>query len=62
MEAGFARLNDLTVIRVSHGLAKHVLSEFGDPAQRNGIAIGFDGRYNSKRCAYYDSLLSAIFW
>ncbi|TKR78335.1 hypothetical protein L596_019154 [Steinernema carpocapsae] len=49
MEAGFARLNDLTVIQLSHGMAIHMRNEFRRESQ--GIAIGFDGRYNSKRFA-----------
>jgi phosphomannomutase len=48
MEAGFARLNDLTIIQVSHGMAKHVIEEFGAGNTR-GIAVGYDGRFNSKR-------------
>ncbi|KAI1707896.1 phosphoglucomutase/phosphomannomutase, alpha/beta/alpha domain I domain-containing protein [Ditylenchus destructor] len=50
MEAGFARLNDLTVIQISHGMAKHVINEFGAQKLR-GIAVGYDGRFNSKRFA-----------
>uniref|UniRef100_A0A914C422 Phosphoglucomutase (alpha-D-glucose-1,6-bisphosphate-dependent) n=1 Tax=Acrobeloides nanus TaxID=290746 RepID=A0A914C422_9BILA len=49
MEAGFNRLNDLTVIQLTHGMAKHMLAQF--PRESNGVAIGFDGRYNSRRFA-----------
>lgn len=48
MEAGFARLNELTIIQLSHGMAHHILNEL-DGKSINGVAIGFDGRYNSKR-------------
>uniref|UniRef100_A0A1I7ZZH6 Phosphoglucomutase-2 n=1 Tax=Steinernema glaseri TaxID=37863 RepID=A0A1I7ZZH6_9BILA len=49
MEAGFARLNDLTVLQLTHGMAKHMLKEF--PRESRGVAIGFDGRFNSRRFA-----------
>lgn len=48
MEAGFARLNDLTVIQLSYGMSRHLLNELGEQSNI-GIVIGFDGRYNSKR-------------
>ncbi|KHJ86090.1 phosphoglucomutase/phosphomannomutase, alpha/beta/alpha domain I [Oesophagostomum dentatum] len=50
MEAGFGRLNDLTIITVTHGFARHVLAELGDK-KPTGVAIGYDGRHNSKRFA-----------
>jgi len=50
MEAGFARLNDLTVIQVSHGFARY-LNEQTKGRDSRGVAIGYDGRYNSKRFA-----------
>uniref|UniRef100_A0A915ELV9 Phosphoglucomutase-2 n=1 Tax=Ditylenchus dipsaci TaxID=166011 RepID=A0A915ELV9_9BILA len=50
MEAGFARLNDLTIIQVSHGMAKHIIQVFG-AENLKGVAVGFDGRYNSRRFA-----------
>ncbi|KAF8357845.1 hypothetical protein PRIPAC_92840, partial [Pristionchus pacificus] len=49
MEAGFARLNDLTIIQLSHGFARHVKNVY--PGESRGVAIGFDGRHNSKRFA-----------
>lgn len=52
MEAGFARLSDLTIIQISHGMARHVINSFGgDRCSQGGIAIGYDGRYNSQRFA-----------
>ncbi|KAK0417460.1 hypothetical protein QR680_013022 [Steinernema hermaphroditum] len=49
MEAGFARLNELTVLQLSHGMAVHLRNEF--QRESSGVAIGFDGRFNSKRFA-----------
>lgn len=48
MEAGFSRLNELTIIQLSHGMARHILNNLGRQST-NGVVIGFDGRYNSKR-------------
>lgn len=48
MDAGFARLNDLTIIRVTHGFATHMNTVFAGK-KSNGVAIGYDGRHNSKR-------------
>jgi len=48
MGAGFARLNSLTIIQTSQGLAEHLLK--GGNASR-GIVIGYDARHNSKKFA-----------
>lgn len=50
MGAGTTRMNDVTVIQASQGLAKYVKECF-ENAQSAGVVIGFDGRYNSQR--YY---------
>ena len=47
MQAGFGRLNDLTIIQITRGFARHMLNVYGQP--KNGVAIGFDGRHNSRR-------------
>ena len=47
MAAGFARLNDLTIIQITHGFARHMKAVY--TGESNGIAIGFDGRHNSRR-------------
>ncbi|KJH40672.1 phosphoglucomutase/phosphomannomutase, alpha/beta/alpha domain II [Dictyocaulus viviparus] len=54
MDAGFACLNDLTIIQITHGFAKHLLSEC-QGKKLNGVAIGYDGRHNSKRFAHLAS-------
>ncbi|KAL3120607.1 hypothetical protein niasHT_007899 [Heterodera trifolii] len=51
MEAGFARLNELTIIQLSHGMARHLASEMGEDGKKKGVVIGFDGRHQSKRFA-----------
>lgn len=55
MEAGFTRMNSLTVIQASQGLADYVIQR--DPNARNmGIVIGFDGRHNSLKFAKLSAL------
>jgi len=51
MGAGFARINDLTVIQASQGLLRYMRLSFPDDLQERGIVIGYDGRHNSKRFA-----------
>ncbi|KAG0642870.1 hypothetical protein HOY80DRAFT_569312 [Tuber brumale] len=68
MEAGFSRMNDVTVIQASQGLASYLNSECPQPS----VVIGYDHRHNSERFAkltaaamirygikvyYYDSLV-----
>lgn len=50
MRAGTNRMNDVTIIQASQGLAKYAKECFED-AQSAGVVIGYDGRYNSQR--YY---------
>ena len=50
MEAGFARMNSLTVIQASQGLAEHLLRMDGD-AKTKGVVIGRDARFNSAKFA-----------
>lgn len=51
MGAGFSRLNSLTIIQTSQGLAHYLLDEGGTSAASAGVVIGYDGRYNSKKFA-----------
>lgn len=48
MQAGFSRMNDLTVIQASQGLAAYILQVVPSGAS---IVIGHDHRYNSSRFA-----------
>ncbi|KAI9830244.1 MAG: hypothetical protein M1819_005771 [Sarea resinae] len=57
MEAGFSRLNSVTIIQASQGLAAYVLQQIPEAATR-GIVIGYDGRHNSERFA---KLAAAVF-
>lgn len=50
MGAGFARLNSLTIIQTSQGLAEYLLSSFPDTSTA-GVVIGYDARHNSKKFA-----------
>ncbi|VDN02032.1 unnamed protein product [Thelazia callipaeda] len=49
MEGGFCRLNDLTILMLTHGFAVHLKNTYN--RESNGVAIGFDGRHNSKKWA-----------
>ncbi|KAJ2116025.1 hypothetical protein IW146_001847 [Coemansia sp. RSA 922] len=46
MEAGYSRLNRLTVITASQGLAAYVAKAVGG-AQQRGVVVGHDHRHNS---------------
>ncbi|KAI9318255.1 hypothetical protein BX666DRAFT_1936551 [Dichotomocladium elegans] len=46
MEAGFSRMNDLTVLQASQGLAKYLL-ETVDDAKAKGVVVGHDHRHHS---------------
>lgn len=47
MEAGFSRMNRLTVIQTSQGLAQYLLDNVRG-SKEAGIVIGYDGRHNSR--------------
>ena len=48
MGAGYSRINSLTIIQTSQGLAAYLLNE---GIASRGIVIGYDARHNSKRFA-----------
>ena len=50
MGAGFSRMNSLTVIQASQGLADYLLEKHPDAALA-GMVIGHDARHNSKKFA-----------
>nr|XP_050040092.1 phosphopentomutase-like [Dermacentor andersoni] len=50
MGPGYAAMNDLVIIQTSQGVAKYVQSMLPD-ATKKGVAVSFDGRYNSHRFA-----------
>lgn len=50
MGAGFSRLNCLTVLQTSQGLAEYLLQEDSGSAAA-GVVIGYDARHNSKKFA-----------
>jgi phosphoglucomutase len=57
MEAGFSRMNSLTVIQASQGLAEYLLQT--DPqVKTRGVVIGIDARHNSDKFA---KLVAAVF-
>jgi phosphomannomutase len=50
MKAGFAYMNDLTVIQASQGLATYLEKTVSNGKQQ-GVIVGYDGRHNSRRFA-----------
>ncbi|KAG2216869.1 hypothetical protein INT45_009400 [Circinella minor] len=50
MEGGFSRMNDLTVLQTSQGLAKYLLKMVHDAKER-GVVIGHDHRHHSENFA-----------
>ncbi|PLW23780.1 hypothetical protein PCASD_08721 [Puccinia coronata f. sp. avenae] len=50
MSAGFSRMNDVTVIQASQGLAAYLIQDVPD-ATKKGIVVGHDHRHNSERFA-----------
>ncbi|KAA8897079.1 hypothetical protein FN846DRAFT_964315 [Sphaerosporella brunnea] len=50
MQAGFARMNDLTVIQASQGLAEYIVSSWPSRSTPS-VVIGHDHRHNSRRFA-----------
>jgi len=50
MEAGFTRMNCVTVIQASQGLAAYLLEQAPE-VKRRGVVIGHDARHNSKKFA-----------
>ena len=58
MGAGFSRLNSLTIIQTSQGLAQYLLEQGGASAVTAGVVIGYDARHNSKK---FGQLAAAAF-
>lgn len=50
MEAGFSRMNDVTVLQASQGLAEYILG-VTERTKEASIVVGHDHRHNSKRFA-----------
>lgn len=50
MGAGFSRMNSLTVIQTSQGLAEHLLKTV-ENCEYMGVVIGYDARHHSKKFA-----------
>lgn len=50
MGAGFSRLNSLTIVQTSQGLADYILRNDSGSAAA-GIVVGYDARHNSKKFA-----------
>lgn len=48
MGSGFSRLNELVIIQTSQGLAKYLVTLYGEEVTSGGIVIGYDARHNSR--------------
>ncbi|XP_061729731.1 phosphopentomutase isoform X1 [Cydia pomonella] len=51
MGAGYTGMNDVVVLQTAQGLCSYIQKECHQGQLQNGIVIGYDGRYNSKRFA-----------
>ncbi|KAJ8917646.1 hypothetical protein NQ315_005093 [Exocentrus adspersus] len=51
MAVGYACMNDLVIVQTAQGLLKHLQKEKLDLLKKNGIVVGYDGRYHSRRWA-----------
>lgn len=48
MGPGYSQMNDLVIVQTGQGLTRYLKDTISDVAQQ-GVVIGYDGRYNSKR-------------
>ncbi|CAK1540737.1 unnamed protein product [Leptosia nina] len=51
MGAGYMCMNDVVVLQTAQGLCSYIRKVCTMNQLRNGVVVGFDGRYNSKRFA-----------
>ncbi|CAG9760995.1 unnamed protein product [Ceutorhynchus assimilis] len=51
MAAGYSCMNDLVIIQTGQGFLNYLQRYKNDLLTKNGLVIGYDGRYNSKRWA-----------
>ncbi|XP_039751581.1 phosphoglucomutase-2 [Pararge aegeria] len=51
MGAGYMCMNDVVVLQTAQGLCSYLQKVCNQSQLRNGVVVGFDGRYNSKRFA-----------
>lgn len=48
MGPGYSQMNDLVIVQTGQGLTKYLIDTISDVAEQ-GVVVGYDGRYNSKR-------------
>ncbi|XP_017039307.1 glucose 1,6-bisphosphate synthase [Drosophila ficusphila] len=60
MRAGFDSLNDVVIIEAAQGICAYLIDAYPSIQKRQtqGIVVGYDGRYNSKRFA---QLIATVF-
>ncbi|KAH9644102.1 hypothetical protein HF086_015432 [Spodoptera exigua] len=51
MGAGYKAMNDVVVLQTAQGLCSYIKKVCNPSQIQNGVVIGFDGRYNSKKFA-----------
>ncbi|KAI9173101.1 hypothetical protein H9P43_007232 [Blastocladiella emersonii ATCC 22665] len=62
MEAGFSRMNDLTVIQATQGLVAYLLAQHGGDATKCSVVLGHDHRaFGSLSSARFARLTAAVF-
>lgn len=57
MDAGFNRMNKLTVLQATQGLATYLLETDADAARSKGVVIGFDHRHYSRDFALVSAMV-----
>ncbi|KAM3963682.1 phosphoglucomutase 2 [Aphomia sociella] len=51
MGAGYMCMNDVVILQTAQGVCSYIQKQCNQGQLHNGVVIGFDGRYNSKRFA-----------
>ncbi|XP_063822807.1 phosphopentomutase [Ostrinia nubilalis] len=51
MGAGYQCMNDVVILQTAQGLCSYIQKVCNQSQLKNGVVVGYDGRYNSKRFA-----------
>ena len=49
MGPGYSQMNDLVIIQTAQGLTVYLEENLKDIIYTQGVVVGYDGRYNSRR-------------
>lgn len=61
MSAGYACMNDLVIIQTAQGFLRYLEGIEKDNLKKKGIALGYDGRHNSRRWAELTAIVFNMF-